>query len=355
MGNSRNPGLLAITAGVALAVLFGLLGLTGVLDAKVGLGLAVICVVAAALVFLFYSRASLIEKTGYGALIFIVAIAFILPAMLVTQQHAQAVKTSSLYTTNLQAGAALFGQYCSNCHGFQGKGKVGPPINNNPTVNKLSDDDIRRIISGGVPNAGDLSKFSMPAWSDRFGGPLTDDDIQYLIMLIRSSDPTYRTANKATGVSDVNGFNYVFASLTNPTQIAQFYNDLKGGNKPAADQFADLTKLTTVHIDAVDNSPTTPSSTWGWETPDGKATNGSVTNDIIIKAGTTVIWSNHSTAPHNVYSGLPNNQDNKFPSDNNILAPSSTDTYTYKFTTPGEYPFYCGIHPVMTGWITVVA
>lgn len=352
MGNTRNPGLLAITAGVALAVLFGLLGLTGVLDAKLGLGLAVICVTAAALVFLFYSRASLIEKTGYGALIFIVATAFILPAMLVTQQHAQAVQTNTIYDTNLQRGAALFGQYCSSCHGFQGKGKIGPPLNNNALVNKLSDDDLRRIISGGVPNPGDLSKFSMPSWSERFGGPLTDDDIQYLIMLIRSSDPTYRASQQ---LESVNGFSYVFGTLTNPTQIAQFYNDLKGGNKPANDQFADLSAVKTVHIDAVDNSPTTPSSNWGWETPDGKAANGSATNDIIIKAGTTVIWGNHSTAPHNVISGLPNNPDNKFPSDQNILAPSSTDTYTYTFTTPGEYPFYCGIHPVMTGWITVTA
>lgn len=354
MGNSRNPGLLALTAGVALAVLFGLLGLTGVLDTRIGLGLAVICVVAAALVFLFYSRVSLIEKTGYGALIFIVATAFILPAMLVTQQHAQALKTSSLYTTNLQSGAALFGQYCSSCHGFLGKGKAGPALNNNPTVNKLSDDDLRRIISSGVPNSDDLTKFSMPAWSDRYGGPLTDDDIQYLIMLIRSSDPVYRAANASAGVTNVNGFDYVFATLTNPTQIANFYNDLKGGNKPGGDQFATLTSLTTVHMDAMDGAPTS-SANWGWETPDGKAANGSVTSDIIIKAGTTVIWGNKSSAPHNVISGLSNNPDTKFPSDQNILGPNSTDTYSYKFTTPGEYPFYCGIHPVMVGWITVTA
>jgi plastocyanin/mono/diheme cytochrome c family protein len=352
MGNSRNPGLLAITAGVALAVLFALLGLTGALDAKIGLGLAAICVVTAALVFLFYSRVSLIEKAGYGALIFVVALAFMLPAMLVTQQHAQAVQANAVYDTNLQRGAAIFGQYCSSCHGFQGNGKVGPKLNNNPDVNKLSDDDLRRIISAGVPNPGDLTKYSMPSWSDRYGGPLTDDDINYLIMLIRSSDPTYRTAQN---LGSVNGFSYVFASLTNPTQVANFYNDLKGGNKPAPDQFATLTSLSTVHIEAVDNSPTAPSSFWGWQTSDGNAANGSVTSDIVIKAGTTVIWSNPSTAPHNVISGLPNNPDNKFPSDQNILAPGSSDTYSYTFNTPGEYPFYCGIHPVMVGWITVVS
>ena len=39
--NFRNPGLLAVTAGVGLAVIFAALGFTGVLGTQVGLGLAV--------------------------------------------------------------------------------------------------------------------------------------------------------------------------------------------------------------------------------------------------------------------------------------------------------------------------
>ncbi|MFI5274129.1 MAG: c-type cytochrome [Ktedonobacterales bacterium] len=350
MGNSRNPGLLAITAGVALAVLFALLGLTGVLDGKIGLGLAVICLVAAALIFLFYSHATVVEKTGYGALVFVVATAFILPVMLVTQQHAQAIQTSTTYDLNLQRGAALFGTYCSSCHGFQGKGKSAPSLNNNPDVNKLSNDDLNRIISAGVPNADNLTKFQMPSWSQAYGGPLTDDDIGYLITLIRSSDSTYL---KAQGLESVNGFNYVFMSLTNPTQIANFYDDLKGGNKPSPNQFADLTKLTTVHMTAEDGA-TTSSANWGWVSTDGNPASGGQTSDITIKAGTTIIFGNKSTAPHNVLSGPSNNPDHKFASPG-ILAPNSTDTYSVTLTAPGDYPFYCGIHPVMVGWITVVA
>ncbi len=45
--------------------------------------------------------------------------------------------------------------------------------------------------------------------------------------------------------------------------------------------------------------------------------------------------------------GTPNN---KFP-DSAIL--NTGEKYSYTFTTPGEYPFYCGIHPAMIGWITV--
>lgn len=348
MGNSRSPGLLAIVAGVALAVLFALLSFTPVLpDKKVGLGLAVICLVAAALVYLFYSRAGLIEKTGYGALVFVIATAFIIPLLIVNQQQAQADQTTTTYNLNLSRGAALYGQYCASCHGYQGKGKNGPQLNNNDAVNKLTDDDLRRIISGGVPNPDNLTKFSMPAWSQAFGGPLTEDDISYLIMLIRSSDPTY-TASK--GLPSTNGFNEVYATLINATQQAQFYDDLHGSAKPPASQFADLTKLTTVHIDAKDGA-TTSSANWGWVATEAT---GAQTANIIIKAGTTVIWSNTSTAPHNVLSGPSGNPDGKFKSPG-ILAASGTDTYSFTFTTPGEYPYYCGIHPAMTGWITVVA
>jgi plastocyanin/mono/diheme cytochrome c family protein len=346
MGTGRNPGMLAVTAGVALTVLFALLGFTRVLDGRTAFGLAAICLVVAALLYIFYARTNNVEKTGYGALILIIATAFIIPLLTVGQQQAQATETGSNYNTTLQNGAALFGQYCASCHGFQGNGKSGPKLNNNPDVNKLSDDDLTRIISAGVPNTDNLSTFQMGSFSQTYGGPLTDDDISYLVALIRSSDPSYRSTKAPAGFTDVNGFNYVLQSLTNPTQIAQYEADKKGGSKPALNTFADLTGFATVHMVA-QNGVATSSAPWGWQSTDGTTKS----NNIIVKVGTTVIWSNISSAPHNVFSGPPNNPDGKFKSPG-ILA-TATDTYSFKFTTPGEYPFYCGIHPVMTGWITV--
>src|SRR5262249_29736063 len=143
---------------------------------------------------------SVVEKTGYGALVFVIVTAFIIPLLIVNQQQAQATQASTTYLLNLSRGATLFGTYCSSCHGFQGKGKSGPQLNNNPDVNKLSNDDLTRIISAGVPNPNDLTKFSMPAWSQAFGGPLTEDDISYLVALIRSSDPQYRATNGLANV-----------------------------------------------------------------------------------------------------------------------------------------------------------
>ena len=344
MGNNRNPGMLAITAGVALAVIFALLGVTGVLEGRIGFGLMAVCLVVSALIFTFYSRGSAVEKTGYGALIAIIAIAFILPFMMINQQQQQVVNAGSTYDLNLQRGAAIFGQYCASCHGFQGQGLAAPKLNNNPAVNKLSTDDLTRIISAGVPNADNLTTFQMPAWSDRYGGSLTSDDISYLVALIHSSDPTYR---KAQGLENVNGFSYVLGTLTNPTQIAEYHAEEKSGSKPPASTFTDMTKQTSVVIDA--QNVTSGPAAWGW------VANGSTTSNanIIIKVGTTVTWGNKSSAPHNVVSGPPNQPSGAFSSPG-ILAANSSDTYTFTFTKAGDYPFYCGIHPVMVGYITVV-
>ena len=359
MGNNRNPGFLFVLGGVALAVIFALLAFTGVLERRIGFGLMATCLVTAALVYTFYSRTNVVEKTGYGALIFIIAIAFIIPFLLVNQQQQQAGATGDKYDLTLHRGAALFGQYCAACHGYLGQGLAGPQLNNNPAVNKLTNDDITRIISAGVPKSFTnltSTQLQMPSWSQRYGGPLTDDDISYLLALIRSSDPAYRATNQ---LGSVNGFTYVFDTLSNPTQIADFQSQAtavaSGSKKPPANTFTDLSKQTTVEIQAQDT--TNNSSGFGWFAVGATANPTAADNaNIIIKVGTTVTWSNKlSTAPHSVVEGVPPSVGTDFGSPTKLLLPGSSDTYSFTFTKPGEYPFYCGVHPGMIGWITVVA
>ena len=65
---------------------------------------------------------------------------------------------------------------------------------------------------------------------------------------------------------------------------------------------------------------------------------------LTVKVGTTVTWINHDDIPHTVDS-----TQGKFKS-----APLDTDDkFEFKFTEAGEYPFYCRIHPKMTGKIIV--
>ena len=65
---------------------------------------------------------------------------------------------------------------------------------------------------------------------------------------------------------------------------------------------------------------------------------------LTVKAGTTVTWINHDDIPHTVDS-----TQGKFKS----AALDTDDKFQFQFTEAGEYPFYCRIHPKMTGKIVV--
>jgi amicyanin len=65
--------------------------------------------------------------------------------------------------------------------------------------------------------------------------------------------------------------------------------------------------------------------------------------ELKVKAGTTVTWTNEDDIPHTVVS--PNNFRSK------VL--DTDGTYTFTFTTPGTYKYFCSLHPHMTGTVVV--
>jgi plastocyanin/mono/diheme cytochrome c family protein len=337
MENTRNPGFYAIAAGVALAVLFALLGITTVLSGRVGFGLAAACLLVSGLMYILYARGNAVQRTGFGALIFIIAVGLIMPILFVNQQQAQADRANQQYTLTLQRGAAIFGQYCATCHGFQGQGINGPKLNNSDAVNALSDDDLKRIISAGIPSdPSNPAVLAMPAWSDAYGGSLTEDDINYLVSFIRSSDPSYLATK---GLPNVNGFSYVLGTLANATQIAQYNEQLKGGGKPT--NFTDMTGKKDVALQIV-------------ATPGGIANWGFSPQNVQVSVGTTVTWTNVSGMVHTVVSQTRSGvtPPEPFGSTTNILN-GTNGTETFTFTKPGDYPYYCSLHPAMVAWIEV--
>lgn len=66
--------------------------------------------------------------------------------------------------------------------------------------------------------------------------------------------------------------------------------------------------------------------------------------DIVVRAGTTVVWTNDDSVPHTVESS-----DGTLKSDEL----SKGDTYKFTFTKAGTYDYHCGIHPSMHGSVTV--
>ncbi|HXY04271.1 MAG TPA: cupredoxin family copper-binding protein [Terriglobales bacterium] len=65
---------------------------------------------------------------------------------------------------------------------------------------------------------------------------------------------------------------------------------------------------------------------------------------LTVKTGTRVIWVNHDDIPHTVDS-----TEGKFRSG----ALDTDDHFQFLFMDPGEYQFFCRLHPKMTGKIIV--
>ena len=65
--------------------------------------------------------------------------------------------------------------------------------------------------------------------------------------------------------------------------------------------------------------------------------------ELKLKVGDTVTWSNHDDIPHTVVSA------GKFRS----KAMDTDNTFSFTFTSAGDYRYFCSLHPHMTGMIKV--
>jgi amicyanin len=67
---------------------------------------------------------------------------------------------------------------------------------------------------------------------------------------------------------------------------------------------------------------------------------------VTVKAGTTVTWINQDDIPHAIASSTKVFKSKTLDTD---------DKYSFTFTTPGTYEYFCSLHPHMTGTIVVEA
>ena len=67
---------------------------------------------------------------------------------------------------------------------------------------------------------------------------------------------------------------------------------------------------------------------------------------VVVKAGTTVTWINDDDIPHTIASSTKLFKSN---------ALDTKDKFSFTFTTPGAYEYFCSLHPHMTGAIVVEA
>ena len=65
--------------------------------------------------------------------------------------------------------------------------------------------------------------------------------------------------------------------------------------------------------------------------------------ELSVTTGTTVTWTNNDDAPHSVKWSESDESDDL----------GKSDTYERTFDTAGTFDYICGIHPNMTGSVTV--
>jgi plastocyanin len=69
-----------------------------------------------------------------------------------------------------------------------------------------------------------------------------------------------------------------------------------------------------------------------------------VPENLTVAAGTTVTWVNKDQAPHTV-----TDRSRGFAS----AALDTGERYSYTFTKPGEFAYFCALHPFMTARVAV--
>ncbi|MDB5414956.1 MAG: hypothetical protein JWR10_3291 [Rubritepida sp.] len=68
--------------------------------------------------------------------------------------------------------------------------------------------------------------------------------------------------------------------------------------------------------------------------------------ELRVSIGTTVVWENRDSSPHNVLSVAD-------PRVFRSRAMATGERFEFTFAAPGTYGYFCGLHPHMQGFVVV--
>ena len=112
-----------------------------------------------------------------------------------------------------------------------------------------------------------------------------------------------------------------------------------------ADGIAQAEPPTRVSL-AVGTQPTTLPSPAGHEVAVAIDNFNFKPKELTVTPGTTVTWTNHDDVPHTATTSAgPATFDSK--------TLDSDDRYSFTFTQPGTYQYYCKVHPHMKATVVV--
>ncbi len=140
-------------------------------------------------------------------IVFILIASMILLGYGIQEEQRMAEYARAQEARAIEAGAALYEQQCSRCHGTQGRGIPGlcPPLNDRYFFDQrlaevgwsgtLEDYIVATASSGRlISTRADLYPGqgvpAMPSFSEQFGGPLREDQIRYIAAFIMNWEST---------------------------------------------------------------------------------------------------------------------------------------------------------------------
>ena len=119
--------------------------------------------------------------------------------------------------------------------------------------------------------------------------------------------------------------------------------------------FAIVAMITAVPAAFADHPTASVSNPPGSSVPGCEETNECfIPYEVTIDVGGEVTWSNDDTAAHTVTSGTPEGGPDGF-FDSSLFMAGSTFSVKFDDYKPGDYPYFCMVHPWMQGIVTVQA
>lgn len=127
----------------------------------------------------------------------------------ITEQDRMASFTTSYEARNVEAGAAIYEGQCATCHGDHGQGGRGPVLNDVQLFDGTRTtaiawtgtvhDFIYLTVAGGRPRPSEFyaalgNANRMPTFSNRFGGPLREDEVLAVTAFVMNWGEAYKDA-----------------------------------------------------------------------------------------------------------------------------------------------------------------
>ena len=233
-----------------------------------------------------------------------------------------------------ERGARIFAQYCRQCHGNAGEGRIGPALNRPDLQNPDTREQTVQWVTDTIM-CGRIGKI-MPPWAISEGGSLTDEQISDVVTLI--------TTNAGNAWQKAGEFsaeqNQIAPVPSIPDVLAAAVVTGSTGTRVCG-QLAATAGPTQVA------TPPPAQTSWTVNATDNKFD----LTTMAIPAGVpvTVTLNNKGQAIHNWElidsSGKVVNDASGKPISMPLTSPGTSNSITFTLSTPGQYTFRCQVHP----------